>query len=126
MALRVGNAATGDPAGTGFLVSGTDLRSRWGDGPLFLTNSHVISSNPLDEVPLSSLQAEIEFTRLNGRPRVKLGEVVYSSPRIEMDISILRIVAPPGSGMLQLCSILPQISVTPMQQRLRDRPSWRP
>jgi hypothetical protein len=30
---RVGNAATGDPAGTGFLVSGTDLRSRWGDGP---------------------------------------------------------------------------------------------
>jgi hypothetical protein len=30
---RVGNAATGEPAGTGFLVSGTDLRSRWGDGP---------------------------------------------------------------------------------------------
>jgi V8-like Glu-specific endopeptidase len=35
-----------------------------------------------------------------------------------MDISILRIVAPPGSGMLQLCSFLPQISVTPMQQRV--------
>ena len=95
---RISNAATGDPAGTGFLMSGADLCSGWGNGPFFLTNSHVISLDPVDEAPLSPLQAEIEFTRLNGRPRVRLGELVYSSRRIAMDISILRIIAPPRLG----------------------------
>ncbi|HET7384413.1 MAG TPA: serine protease [Pseudolabrys sp.] len=113
---RISNAATGDPAGTGFLMSGTDLCSGWGNGPLFLTNSHVISLDPVNEAPLRPLQAEIEFTRLNGHPRVMLGELVYSSPRIEMDISILRILAPPDSGKLELCSILPKISGTSMQR----------
>ncbi len=62
------------------------------------------------------LQAEIEFTRLNGRPRVRLGELVYSSQRIAGDISIFRIIAPPDSGKLELCSILPKISGAPMQR----------
>ena len=113
---RIGNAATGDPAGTGFLTSGADLCSAWGNGPLFLTNSHVISLDPVDDAPLRPLQAEIEFTRLNGRPRVRLGELVYSSPRIEMDISILRVIAPPNSGKLELCSFLPKISNSSMQR----------
>jgi hypothetical protein len=110
---RIGNAATGDPAGTGFLMSGVDLCPAWGNGPLFLTNSHVISLDPVDDAPL---QAEIEFTRLNGRPRVKLGELVYSSPRIEMDISIFRVIAPRNSGKLELCSFLPKISNSSMQR----------
>jgi hypothetical protein len=109
---RIGNAATGDPAGTGFLMSGADFCSAWGNGPLFLTNSHVISLDPVDDAPLRPSQAEIEFTRLNGRPRVRPGELVYSSPRIEMDISILRITAPPDSSKLDLCSSLPKISNT--------------
>ena len=113
---RIGNAATGDPAGTGFLMSGADLCSGWGNGPLFLTNSHVISLDPVDDAPLRPLEAEIEFTRLNGRPRVRLGELVYSSPRIKMDISILRVIVPPDSGKLELCSILPKISNTSMQR----------
>jgi hypothetical protein len=113
---RIGNAATGDPAGTGFLMSGADLCSGWGNGPLFLTNSHVISLDPVDNAPLRPLEAEIEFTRLNGRPRVRLGELVYSSPRIKMDISILRVIVPPDSGKLELCSILPKISNTSMQR----------
>ena len=113
---RVGNAATGDPTGTGFLMSGADLCSAWGNGPLFLTNSHVISLNPVDEAPLCPLQAQIEFTRLSGRPRARLGELVYSSPRIKMDISIFRIVAPPDSGTLELCPTLPKVGVTPKQR----------
>ena len=113
---RINNAATGDPVGTGFLMSGDDFCHGWGNGPFFLTNSHVISVDPVDEAPLSPLQAEIEFTRLNGRPRVRLGELVYSSQRIEMDISILRIIAPPDSGKLELCPTLPKISDTSMQR----------
>jgi Trypsin-like peptidase domain/MAP3K TRAFs-binding domain len=113
---RIGNAATGDPAGTGFLMSGADLCSAWGNGPLFLTNSHVISLDPVDDAPLRPLEAEIEFTRLNGRPRVRLGELVYSSPRIEMDISILRVIPPSDSSKLEFCSFLPKISNTSMQR----------
>ena len=113
---RINNAATGDPVGTGFLMSGEDFCRAWGNGPFFLTNAHVISVDPIDEAPLSPLQAEIEFTRLNGRPRVRLGELVYSSQRIEMDISILRIIAPPGSGKLELCPALPKIGGTSMQR----------
>ena len=113
---RIGNAATGDPAGTGFLMSGADLCSAWGNGLLFLTNSHVISLDPVDDAPLRPLQAEVEFTRLNGRPRVRLGELVYSSPRIEMDISILRVIAPPDASKLELCSFQPRINNTSMQR----------
>jgi hypothetical protein len=113
---RIGNSATGDPAGTGFLMSGADLYSAWGNGPLFLTNSHVISLDPVDDAPLRPLQADIEFTRLAGRPRVRLGELAYSSPRVEMDISILRVIAPPDSNRLELCSFLPKISNTSMQR----------
>lgn len=113
---RINNAATGDPVGTGFLMSGEDFCRGWGNGPFFLTNSHVISVDPVDEAPLSPLQAEIEFTRLHGRPRVRLGELVYSSQRIEMDISILRIMAPPDSGKLELCHASPKISGTSMQR----------
>lgn len=113
---RISNAATGDPVGTGFLMSGEHFCRGWGNGPLFLTNSHVISLDPADEAPLRPLQTEIEFTRLNGRPRVRLGELVYSSHRIEMDISILRIIAPPDSGRLELCPALPKISGTSMQR----------
>src|SRR5262245_59947535 len=113
---RVSDAATGDPAGTGFLMSGADLCPTWGSGPFFLTNSHVISLDPVDQAPLRPLQADVEFTRLNGRPRVRLGELVYSSQRVEMDISILRVVAPPESGKLELCPTLPKISDTSMQR----------
>lgn len=113
---RINDAATGDPAGTGFLMSGADLCLSWGNGPFFLTNSHVISVDPVDQAPLRPLQAEVEFTRLNGRPRVRLGELVYSSQRIDMDISILRIVAPPNSGTLELCPALPKISDASMQR----------
>src|SRR5215471_10266254 len=88
------------PRWEGFLMSGADLCSAWGNGPLFLTNSHVISLDPVDDAPLRPLQAEIEFTRLHGRPRVRLGELVYSSPRIEMDISILRVITPPDASKL--------------------------
>jgi hypothetical protein len=70
----------------------------------------------VDQAPLRPLQAEVEFTRLNGRPRVRLGELVYGSQRIEMDISVLQIIAPPDAGKLELCSTLPKISDTSMQR----------
>jgi hypothetical protein len=113
---RISDAATGDPAGTGFLLLGTDLCSGWRSEPLFLTNSHVISLDPADLAPLRPSQAEIEFTRVNGRPRVRLGELVYSSQRIAMDISIFRIIPPPDSSKLNICPTVPKIGGVPMQR----------
>lgn len=115
---RVIHAATGEAKGTGFLLPGTGLCPAWGDAPVFLTNAHVISLDPTDEAPLSPSDTAAEFTRLHGRPKVKLGELLYSSPRFEMDVSVLRIITPPGSNKLELCSNLPQIGDEPNEQRI--------
>src|SRR6185369_7354397 len=96
------------PRGDRFSYVGGGPLPGLGKRAIFLTNSHVISLDPVDQAPLRPSQAEVEYTRLNGRPRVKLGELVYSSRRIEMDISILQIVAPPDSGKLELCPTPPK------------------
>ena len=75
-----------------------------------MTCSTVLSPNPADEAPLRASQAEVEFTRVNGRPRVRLGELVYYSPRAELNISIFRIVPPPEALKLELCTTPPKIS----------------
>jgi hypothetical protein len=109
---RIAEIKTGDPAGTGFLMSGADICPDWRDEPVFLTNSHILSSNPdVDLAPLLPSQADVEFTRVQGRPRARLGELVYYSPRTELDVSIFRIVAPPEALFrLECCTTLPKIS----------------
>ena len=113
---RIGSIATG-PVGTGFLLPGTNLCPAWGDAPVFLTNAHVISADPADEAALRPSEAIAEFTRVAGRPTVKLAELIYSSPKFKMDISILRIT-PPGSNRLALCSHLPPIGNKEKEQRV--------
>ena len=110
---RIGDAATGKPYGTGFLVRGSSLKEEWGDAPVLLTNAHVISLNPADEAPLRPAEASVEFTRLAGRPKVDLGELLFSSTRTELDISILRINAPDGTRVLDIYPTLPDISTEP-------------
>ncbi len=114
---RVSDCATGAPKGTGFLVPGTSLRPEWGAAPVFLTNSHVISINPADEAPLRPLEAQVEFTRLAGRPKVVLGELLFSSPRTELDVSVLRIDAPSSSKALEPHPCLPKVTAHPNDQQ---------
>lgn len=92
----VSDAATGDPCGTGFLVRGRDLRPAWGDAPVLLTNSHVLSERSEDEAPLGPGEGKVTFTRLPGRPGVPIGEILFSSPREDLDVTICRIDPPPG------------------------------
>jgi Trypsin-like peptidase domain/MAP3K TRAFs-binding domain len=116
---RVIDARTGGAKGTGFLLPGTSLWPAWGDDPVLLTNSHVISLNPADQALVSPSNASAEFTRIDGRPNVKLGELLYYSPKFEMDVSILRVaLTPPGSTKLELSSDLPQITDAPGEQRV--------
>lgn len=107
---RVNDAATGAPKGTGFLVSGASLNPAWGPAPVFITNSHVISLNAADEAPLRPNEAEAEFTRLAGRPKFGLGELLFSSPRTELDVTIQRIDVPPGTRSLEPYPHLPKVS----------------
>lgn len=99
---RVYDATTGTPYGTGFMVKGANLRASWGDAPVFITNAHVLSVNPADEAPLGPDTAAVEFTRLPGRPKSTLGELLFSSSRNQLDVTILRIEHPPeGATTLQ-------------------------
>lgn len=116
---RVIDARTGGAKGTGFLLSGASLCPAWGDAPVFLTNAHVISVDPADQALVIPSNASAEFTRANGRPTVKLGELLYSSPKFEMDVSILNVaLTPPGSAKLEFSSDLPQITDAPGEQRV--------
>lgn len=97
---RVNDLATGAPKGTGFVAQGSVFRPEWGEAPVFLTNSHVISTHAADEAPLRPGAASAEFTRLPGRPQVMLGPLLFSSPRVELDVSILSLVPPSGAGTI--------------------------
>jgi hypothetical protein len=107
---RISDNSTGAPKGTGFLVTGSKLKPAWGDAPVFVTNSHVISRQPHDQAPLIPEEALVEFTRIPNRPKVALGELLYSSPRSELDVSILRIEAPQGSSSIDPFPHLPVIN----------------
>lgn len=72
-----------------------------GDAPVLVTNSHVCSNNFLDKAPLTPENALVEFTRLPDWPVVKLGELLFSSTRAELDVSIIRIQPPIGSKCLE-------------------------
>jgi hypothetical protein len=104
---RLHDEVDGRPAGTGFLAKGGWLNKAWGDAPVLVTNSHVISETESDQAPLTPEDAVAEFTRLDGRPRVKPGELLFSSVREKFDISVLRIEAPEGCAPLSLTSYTP-------------------
>lgn len=91
---RVFDPEDGKPWGTGFLARGKDLRPDWGDRLLFVTNSHVVSNNPADEAKLAPGDAKAEFTRLKGSPKIGLGELVFTSPRSDLDVSVLELERP--------------------------------
>ncbi|RPH79310.1 MAG: DUF4071 domain-containing protein [Nitrospiraceae bacterium] len=97
---RVEHATTGDPHGTGFLVRGDSLSPNWGEKPVFVTNAHVVSNDPLNESLLQPADAVAKFTRLPNFPPVKLGELLFSSSRARLDVSILRIEAPAEAAVL--------------------------
>ena len=103
---RVFHVATGQSFGTGFLVRGDALNPNWGEAPVFVTNAHVVSTHPADEAPLRPEHAAGVFTRLPDRPHAKLGELLFTSPRVQLDVSILRVQPPPGVAVLASADFL--------------------
>jgi len=107
---RVMNSVTGEIWGTGFLLKGSDLCEEWGDECVFVTNAHVISEDPANEAPLRLGEAAAQFTRLPTRPEVSLGELLFTSPKAELDVSVLGIEAPDGAGSLEPTAYRPVVA----------------
>lgn len=106
---RVAERGSGQPFGTGFLIRGGDLNEAWGDRPVFVTNSHVLSDDPADGAPLQPGQATAEFTRVEGRPHADLGKLLFRSPRAALDTSICEIKAPAGVAPLSTTLYTPAL-----------------
>jgi hypothetical protein len=98
---RVLRAGTGEAVGTGFLMKGSELCNTWGDAPVFVTNAHVISDRPDDKAPLLSGDGSVEFTRIDGRPKLDLGDILYTSPKDNLDVTVLEVTPPSGTSMLR-------------------------
>ena len=98
---RVLRTGSGEAIGTGFLIKGAELCAKWGDAPVFVTNAHVISDKPEDMAPLHSGDGAVEFTRIDGRPKVELGDILYTSPPNELDVTILQVIPPMGTSLLR-------------------------
>jgi len=85
---RIGrDSSRGD--GTGFILKGSDLNASLGDNPVLITNAHVISDNPADEA-LSPQEAIVTFEILDKDKEFRDLEIIWSSPRTELDVTILK------------------------------------
>lgn len=74
--------------GTGFLVKGNDLHESLGEELFLLTNSHVISDDPLEKA-LSPQEAIVIFEVLDPNLEFKLNDIVWSSPSTELDACLV-------------------------------------
>ncbi len=87
---------SGRAVGTGFLARGVDFDDRW-EGPILITNSHVVSTNPSTEETLTPEQAAVSFEAVGdeGAPATPrpVETVLWSSPPRELDCTVLRVNA---------------------------------
>ncbi len=84
-----------NPAGSGFLVAGKDVHERIDEKWLLVTNAHVISDDYLEQnatpAALPSDEARIRFEAQDPNQVFEVEEIIYSSPRSELDCTIARL-----------------------------------
>ena len=82
--------------GTGFLLPGRIFaRKEWHDSQVFLTNSHVISKDPVIRGTLRPRQAEITFDALHAsgvnQPRFRVKKWLWESAIGDLDTTVLQL-----------------------------------
>jgi hypothetical protein len=110
---------TGERMGTGFLVKGSWLHQAFGEGPVFVTNAHVISDTVKDAIPWKEARVTFEVqSAAQGDPVFHpVSEQLFSSPpgdlgvRVpggeKLDVTVVRLAAatlpattlPPADGL---------------------------
>ncbi|MGF1465961.1 MAG: serine protease [Sandaracinaceae bacterium] len=82
--------------GSGFLMDGAQLHARWAGKQLFVTNNHVISSDPDHILAIQPHQAEVTFDVLHGggfgQPRYRVaGAPLFESVFKELDVTLVEL-----------------------------------
>lgn len=102
----------GDPYGTGFILPGCELGERFAQYPsLFVTNAHVVSDCQSDKA-LSPGNAQYAFWGLtsntsDANPFRTRGNLLWSSPSDNLDISIIALETVPETSPYQVSHNLP-------------------
>jgi len=89
----------GDGFGTGFLIRGGDLVPALGDEVFFLTNAHVVSSDPDVRATYGSLDPDeatvlFENSETAGNQHFRVKKLLWTSPPEVLDASLLRLDPP--------------------------------
>ena len=104
------HARTRNRKGTGFVLSGELLDPRLGPQPLLLTNAHVLDDDrSTDAMEPASARVCFEQGPDKGR-KIGVAEVLWVSPRRELDVCVARLSEPPTSSLPPPAQCLPALS----------------
>lgn len=110
----------GQGFGTGFIVRGGDLHDSLGEELMLLTNSHVVSEDPLNKDALRPDAAIVTFQLLREEGRAEdeyaVTELVWSSPPGELDATLLRLEKVPDK--LEAYPLAPRLPLADGDQRV--------
>lgn len=85
---RIGTDST-KGFGTGFLLKGSLMHESLGEELIMITNAHVVSNDPADQA-LKPEVAIVIFETLNRDEEFRVSEIIWSSPRNNLDVTLLR------------------------------------
>jgi len=89
---------SGNGQGSGFLVRGIDLHESITEDWVVVTNAHVISDDPTEQnanpAALPADEARIRFEAKDPNREFAVEEILFSSPRSELDCTIVSLQSP--------------------------------
>ena len=81
--------------GTGFLLDGGSLNEAWSGEKVLLTNAHVISNDPNNEIALRSTEARVFFEQIDADEPYQIKEVLWESEISQHDCTVCRLFVEP-------------------------------
>jgi hypothetical protein len=115
---------SGRGIGTGWLLRGGDWSPVLADAPLLVTNAHVVS--PADHpFPGALLPGDVVANFQVAGARVRLGDIVWSSPVDELDCTVLGLKTAPPSSPLRLTTRPVRLTVPPPRLYIIGHPGGR-
>ena len=106
----------GERLGTGFVVKGSTFKAAWGDGPVLVTNAHVISDTVDNAIKVAKARAtfEVESAGATTPKFYPVKELLFTSaPASEtnaggVDVTVVRL-----DGLVENCCTLPATDALP-------------
>jgi hypothetical protein len=115
---------SGRGIGTGWLVRGGDWPISASDGPLLVTNAHVVSP-PDRPFPGALRPGDVVANFQVAGTRSRLGEIVWSSPVEQLDCTVLRVKTAPASSPLRLAESAVTYETPPQRLYIIGHPGGR-